>query len=169
MQPTNNTRSGHRKFRVIFSSFRNDSIPEYKNCVPESDGSIYGVTCRAFIPGSLGDTFLFNVSLKKDLTIGAVTNKTTGREDVIGKWTVGSDAKYFMKDIRGFSEDYNNSSVSCDAKGWPYYKVKYLPPLADHGTIQETVDKFDIQPDKCPGAITSEHDATGTTVEAGYK
>lgn|GEM_PF-1898747 len=173
IQPTTNAADGSRQFQVLFSSFRSDSQPEYETCKGGADGSSSGVTCKKFIPGELGDTFRFNVKKEGNVLTGTVINETSKREDVIGKWTVSNSAGALAHSEISWIENYkmNNPGyqLTCDAEGWPYYEVKFLPPTANDNSIKGTVSTLSHGSDACPGAITWEQDDTGTLVKGGYK
>lgn len=173
IQPTVNAADGSRQFLVLFSSFRDDSEPQYESCSGGADGSSSGVTCRKYIPGELGDTFRFKVIKDNNLMTGIVVNERNQREDVIGKWTVSDDAGSLAHSEISWIENYKmndpNFQLTCDAEGWPYYEVKFLPPTANNGTLQGTISTLSHGSDACPGAIVWEHDDTGTLVQGGYK
>lgn len=172
IQPTVNSSTGERQFKVLFSSFRDDSHSTFKNCSSGADGAKGGVTCRMLVPGSLGDTFLFRVQKTGNLLTGTAVNNTTGREDVIGQWTVSSAAGSLATSQISWIENYlmNGASykLTCDSKGWPYYEVKFLPPTGNNGTAKGTISNLSRGSDACPGAIQSTNDDTGTLVQGGY-
>ncbi|WP_241608198.1 hypothetical protein [Rosenbergiella epipactidis] len=173
IQPTKNTKDGKRQFMVLFSSFRKDTTTNYKNCKGGADGAKAGATCRLYIPGELGDTFLFKVKKDGQLLTGTAVNTTTGREDIIGEWKVGETAGNLAVSQISWIENYkmNNSSyhLTCDNKGWPYYEVKFLPPTGNNGKFKGTISTLSKGSDACPGAITWTHDGTGTLVKGGFK
>lgn len=169
IQPTLNTPDGQRQFLVLFSSFRKDSVPKYKNCHSGADGSKNGVTCRLYIPGKPGDTFLFTVTKENHLLTGTVLNETSGRKDIIGQWTVGDTAGTLAGSQLAWIENYNMPALTCDKEGWPYYEVKFLPPSSKYGSIEGTISGLSRGSDACPGAITWTTDSTGTVVKGGYK
>lgn len=173
IQPTVNTRDGRRQFRVLFSSFRADSVSTFENCSGGADGASAGVTCRMLVPGELGDTFIFNVKKEGEQMTGTVTNQTTGRMDIIGQWTVAKTAGSLDTKQISWIENYrmNDRSykLTCDSKGWPYYEVKFLPPTANNGAVKGTISGLNRGSDSCPGAITWTTDSTGTLVKGGFK
>jgi len=173
IQPTKNAKDGSRQFMVLFSSFRKDTIVKNANCKGGADGSTSGATCRTYIPGELGDVFRFHVLKEGNLLTGKVVNETTGREDVIGQWEVSSQAGNLASSQVSWIENYkmNNSSfkLTCDNKGWPYYEVKFLPPTANNGAVKGTISTLSTGSAACPGAITWQHDSSGTLVKGGYK
>jgi len=158
---------------VLFSSFRKDTIVKNANCKGGADGSTSGATCRTYIPGELGDVFRFHVLKEGNLLTGKVVNETTGREDVIGQWEVSSQAGNLASSQVSWIENYkmNNSSfkLTYDNKGWPYYEVKFLPPTANNGAVKGTISTLSTGSAACPGAITWQHDSSGTLVKGGYK
>ena len=172
IQPTVNTATGERQFRVIFSSFRSDSLPRYKNCSGGADGAKEGTTCRALIPGSLGDTFLFMVKKSGEQVSGAVKNLTTGRIDLIGIWTVDATAGSLKHSEASWIENYKMNNygykLTCDSTSWPYYEVKFLSPTGNDGKIQGTISALNRGSTACPGAITWTTDSTGTLVRGGF-
>lgn len=173
IQPTVNTADGRRQFKVLFSSFRADSVSTFENCSGGADGASAGVTCRMLVPGELGDTFIFNVKKEGELMTGTVTNQTTGRMDIIGQWTVGKSANSLKTSQISWIENYKMNNVgyklTCDSKSWPYYEVKFLPPTGNNGTIKGTLSGLSRGSDTCPGAITWTTDSTGTLVKGGFK
>ncbi|WP_272844193.1 DUF3472 domain-containing protein [Pantoea ananatis] len=173
IQPTKNAEDGSRQFRVLFSSFRKDTIVRHANCKGGADGSPNGATCRMLVPGQPGDTFTFRVEKNGNLLTGTVTNLTTGRKDVIGKWEVSSAAGNLSSKQLSWIENYlmNSSSykLTCNEKGWPYYEVKFLNPTANNGSIKGAISTLSTGSAACPGAITWKHDSTGTLVKGGFK
>nr|WP_011279271.1 hypothetical protein [Sodalis glossinidius]CAI59413.1 hypothetical protein pSG3.22 [Sodalis glossinidius] len=169
IQPKDNDKNGNRQFMVLFSSFRKDSMPKHDNCRGGADGSPNGVTCSRYIPGELGDTFRFHVIKDGEMMTGYVLNETSGRKDVIGKWTVSDDAGSLGKKHIAFIENYLMGELSCDNKGWPYYEVKFLPPTGNDLNFNGTISTLSNGSTVCPGAITWEHDKLGTLVMGGYK
>ncbi|MGK8934163.1 hypothetical protein ACRS85_15575 [Pluralibacter gergoviae] len=172
IQPTVNTLTGERQFRVLFSSFRSDSFPQYPACSGGADGAKAGTTCRILVPGSLGDTFLFKVKKVGEKVTGVVENLTTGREDTIGIWTVGTSAGSLSHSQISWIENYkmNNSKykLTCDSAGWPYYEVKFLSPTGNDGKVKGTISGLNRGSASCPGAITWTTDSTGTLVHGGF-
>lgn len=173
IQPTSNAADGSRQFLVLFSSFRADTVAKHANCKGGADGSSSGATCRMLIPGSLGDTFNFKVAKADNLLTGTVTNTTTGRVDTIGQWEVGSTAGNLANKQVSWIENYkmNSSSftLTCDNKGWPYYEVRFMNPVANDGMLPGTISTLSRGSDACPGAIVWEHDSSGTLVKGGFK
>lgn len=173
IQPSKNAKDGSRQFMVLFSSFRKDTIARHANCKGGADGARSGATCRMYIPGELGDTFTFRVQKNGNLLMGTVTNLTTGRRDIIGQWEVSPSAGNLASKQISWIENYkmNNPSfhLTCDKKGWPYYEVKFLPPTANNNTIKGTISTLSRGSAACPGAITWQHDESGTLVKGGYK
>ncbi|EMM0378494.1 hypothetical protein RI820_000858 [Pluralibacter gergoviae] len=172
IQPTVNTQTGERQFRVLFSSFRSDSFPQYPTCSGGADGAKAGTTCRILVPGSLGDTFRFEVTKVGERVSGVVENLTTGRKDIIGVWTVGTSAGSLAHSQIAWIENYKmnnaNYKLTCDSTGWPYYEVKFLPPTGNDGKIQGTISGLNRGSDACPGAISWTTDSTGTLVHGGF-
>lgn len=173
IQPTTNAKDGSRQFMVLFSSFRKDTIVRHPNCKGGADGARSGATCRTYIPGELGDTFTFRVQKNGNLLMGTVTNQTTGRRDIIGQWEVSPSAGNLANKQVSWIENYkmNNPSfhLTCDKKGWPYYEIKFLPPMANNNTIKGNISTLSGGSQACPGAITWQHDQSGTIVKGGYK
>lgn len=173
IQPTKNTSHGKRQFLVLFSSFRKDTTVNHLNCKSGADGEKAGATCRLYIPGELGDSFLFHVKKEGQLMTGAVLNKSTGREDIIGQWKIGMSSGSLAISHSSWIENYKmndpNFKLTCDNKGWPYYEVKFLPPTGNYGKIQGTISTLSRGSDACPGAITWSHDKTGTLVKGGFR
>lgn len=173
IQPTAKTKQGKRQFMVLFSSFRKDTSPDHINCKGGADGAKSGATCRLYIPGEPGDTFLFKVKKVANLVTGTVLNQTTGHEETIGQWSVGDSAGNLSGSQTSWIENYkmNNSNykLTCDHKGWPYYEVKFLPPTANNNQVQGTISTLSRGSDACPGAITWTNDQSGTLVKGGFK
>lgn len=173
IQPTVNTPDGKSQFMVLFSSFRKDSIARNENCKGGADGSPSGVTCRKYVPGAPGDTFLFDVKKEGNLMTGTAINQTTGRKDIIGQWEVGDSAGSLAGSQVSWIENYkmNSSSfkLTCDNKGWPYYEVKFLTPVGNGGTAAGSISGLNHGSDSYPGAITWTTDSSGTLVKGGYK
>lgn len=173
IQPTKNTKDGKRQFMVLFSSFRKDTSTNHKNCKGGADGVKAGATCRLYVPGKLGDTFLFKVKKEGRFLTGTTLNTNTGREDVIGQWEVGESAGDLAGSQISWIENYKmnnpNFKLICDNKGWPYYEVKFLPPTGNDGKLQGTISTLSSGSSACPGAITWTHDETGTLVKGGFK
>jgi len=173
IQPTKNSADGNRQFMVLFSSFRKDTSPDHENCKGGADGAKAGATCRLYIPGELGDTFRFKVTKSGQTVTGTVLNETSGREDTIGQWTVGASAGTLAESQIAWIENYKmnnpNYKLSCDNKGWPYYQLKFLPPVGNNGDVAGMISSISRGSDTCPGAIKSTHDASGTLVEGGFK
>lgn len=173
IQPTMNTTDGKRQYLVLFSSFRKDTTVNHSNCKSGADGGKAGATCRLHIPGQLGDSFLFNVKKEGQLMTGTVLNTSTGREDVIGQWTIGISAGSLAMSQSSWIENYKmndpNFNLTCDNKGWPYYEVKFLPPTGNYGKIKGTISTLSRGSDACPGAIIWSHDKTGTLVKGGFR
>lgn len=172
IQPTKNAADGSRQFRVLFSSFRKDTLIRHANCKGGADGSPAGATCRTLIPGEPGDTFRFRVRKAGNLLTGTVRNETSGREDVIGQWEVSAAAGDLANQQLAWIENYQMNKpafkLTCDAKGWPYYEVKFLPPTGNDGALPGTISTLSNGSAACPGAITWDHDATGTLVRGGF-
>ena len=173
IQPTVNTADGKRQFKVLFSSFRADSVSTFENCSSGADGASAGVTCRMLVPGELGDTFIFNVKKEDGLMTGTVTNQTTGRMDIIGQWTVDKSVDALKASESSWIENYRMNDprygLTCDKVSWPYYEVKFLPPTGNNGALKGTISGLNRGSDTCPGAITWTTDSTGTLVKGGFK
>ncbi|OTA21112.1 hypothetical protein Xbed_00758 [Xenorhabdus beddingii] len=173
IQPRENLSNGKRVYRVLFSSFRADSKPRHKNCYQGADGSPNGTTCsQLIIPGELGEIYSFRVDKFNNEVTGTVTNETTGRKDIIGKWTVSDSVDSLKNNNVSWVEGYTGKP-KCDYNGWPYYEVEFFNPSANDEKLNGTMSGIQKNYDSkwCPNmrAVKSIHDNTGTLIKGGFK
>lgn len=173
MQPTLNASDGSPQFKVLFSSFRKGTIPDFPSCKGGADGSSNGATCRILVPATLGAVYELRVEKKGDLLTGYVKNTQTNHQEIIGQWYVDG----MTGDLKGtqisWVENYKmnnpNYKLECNNKSWPYYEVQFFNPEANDGKIKGTISTLNRGSATCPGAITWDHDINGTLIKGGFK
>ncbi|KAF5642155.1 hypothetical protein F52700_3187 [Fusarium sp. NRRL 52700] len=169
-------RYDNRRIQVVhavFSSFQNGTATKHENCHQGADGGP-GVSCALDIYGNY--SHLYNIIVENiggTTWRGTLVDSVTGKSDVIGEWTLPSQAGRIVNGQLGFVEYFiwNDGQPSHNCTSEPFTQVFFGNPTsrtrgARGGKITdiweggECVGELDLQ---------TTHSSRGYQIQVGFK